>query len=177
MLEARSETALTTASDQRVSVMFHRTFDNGPRQLASSVHQGLPAEGPAYAGLMTTPTGSLVMLVDASVPKLKTDVPLQFGPLTLKTGNQVPGFPGVYSMWLKRTDSSWRLIFNHQPDVWSSQHDPAFDAGDIELHDASSADAPPRPFGVALIPTAADRGRLLIVWGTHEWSADFVIGT
>jgi hypothetical protein len=30
-----------------------------------------------------------------------------------------------------------------------------------------------RPFAVALVPTGLDRGRLAIIWGPHEWTAEF----
>ena len=70
--------------------------------------------------------------------------------------------------------SGWHLVFNNEPDAWGSQHDPKFDVAEIELTHSQDHDAS-RPFGVALEPTAADRGRLLILWGPHEWTADFVV--
>ena len=53
-----------------------------------------------------------------------------------------------------------------------SQHDPQFDAAEIDLAQ-SDGHAADRPFAISLIPTSPDRGRLVIVWGPHEWTADF----
>ena len=65
-------------------------------------------------------------------------------------------------------------MFNNEPDAWGSQHDPKSDAAEIELSH-SEGHAAARPFAVALVPTATDRGRLVIIWGPHEWTADFAV--
>jgi hypothetical protein len=157
--------------------MFQRTFERGNSAGADGARRGgLPADGPDFARLTSTPAGSVVMFTGAPMPRLKTEAPLRFGEVILETGNQVTGFPGSYSMWLKRTQSGWRLVFNHEPDVWGSQHNQKFDVGDVELNYSTGHAPPSRPFAVALVPTAADRGRLQIIWGPHEWSADFVVG-
>jgi hypothetical protein len=175
MLAQRSQTALTLANGTNLSVMFQRTFDLEKMPEEARRRVGLPASGPAYERLTSTPAGSVVMLIDAAVPRLKIDVPLRLGNLTLKNGNQVPGFPGSYGLWLKRIQNGWHLVFNNEPDVWGTQHDPKFDAGEVDLSYSSSSGMASRPFAVSLIPTAADRGRLLITWGPHEWSTDFVV--
>jgi DUF2911 family protein len=82
----------------------------------------------------------------------------------------------MYGIWLKRVGSGWHLVFNNEPDAWGSQHDRKFDVAEIELTHSQGAEAS-RPFGVALEPIAADRGRLVILWGPHEWSADFVVAS
>jgi len=38
----------------------------------------------------------------------------------------------------------------------------------------SDGHAAARPFAVAIVPLGATRGRLVILWGPHEWTADFV---
>ena len=112
------------------------------------------------------------MLTEASVPRLRIERPLQFGATQVAVSNQVPNSPGSYGLWLKRAGGGWRLVFNHEPDAWGSQHDPKFDAAEIALQH-SEGHAPSRPFAIGLEPTGAERGRLLIIWGPHEWSADF----
>jgi hypothetical protein len=174
MLAQRSQTGLTLANGGHLSVMFQRTFAPDQRSAEARRRVGLPAGGPAYARLTTTPAGSVVMLINAAVPRLKTEIPLRLGDVMLKPGNQVTGFPGSYSLWLKRTQHGWRLVFNNQPDVWGTQHDARFDAGEVELNYSASGDMQTRPFAVSIIPTAPDRGRLLITWGPHQWSTDFV---
>src|SRR5262249_54024119 len=97
-----------------------------------------------------------------------------FGKTTIATGNQVEGFPGSYGLWLKRAANGWRLVFNHEPDAWGSQHDAKFDAAEVELAHSEGHEAT-RPFAGNLIPQSAARGRLMILWGPHEWTAEFVI--
>jgi hypothetical protein len=53
--------------------------------------------------------------------------------VTIPTGNLTPGFPGADGLWLKKARGGWRLVFNHEADSWGTQHDPAFDAAEIEL--------------------------------------------
>lgn len=174
LLAQRNETALMLPKGPRISVSFQRTFARADRTDGNpNTSRGLGVDGPDFARLMQTPDGAIVMLTESSVPRLRTEVPLRFGKALIDTGNQVAGFPGSYGVWLKRVGSGWRLVFNNEPDAWGSQHDPKFDAAEIELSH-SEGHAATRPFAVAIVPRAADRGRLVIVWGPHEWTADFV---
>ena len=177
LLAQRNETALVLASGERLSVSFQRSADAGERVGAGgSVRtRGLPADGPDFTRIDTTANGNVVLLTEAAVPRLRNEKALRFGRAAIATGNQVPGFPGSYGIWLKRAGSGWRLVFNHEADAWGSQHDPTFDAAELELQHSTGGPAS-RPFAVALLPTGPDRGRLLIVWGPHEWSADFSVG-
>jgi hypothetical protein len=177
MLAQRNETAFVLPSGQRFSVSFQRTFGKGERASAGGAARpdGLAADGPDFARLASTPDGAVVLLTRAAVPRLAIDRPLRFGRTEIATGNLVRGFPGSYGMWLKRSGRGWRLVFNHEPDAWGSQHDPKFDAAEIELTH-SDGHAPTRPFAVGLVPTSPERGRLVILWGPHEWTADFVVG-
>lgn len=177
MLAQRNETAFVLAKGQRLSVSFQKTLGPGERiqENGGGVRtRGLPVDGPDFAGLMQTPDGAVVLLTESAVPRLRNDVPLRFGKTTLAIGNQTPGFSGSYGIWLKRAGNGWRLVFNNEPDVWGSQRNPTFDAVEIELKH-SEGHAASRPFAVGIEPTAANHGRLVIVWGPHEWSADFVI--
>jgi Protein of unknown function (DUF2911) len=174
LLAQRNETAFVRSNGQRVSVSFQRTFAKGERPAGSVDSRGLGVEGPDFARLMQTADGAVVMLTEASVPRLRTETTLRFGGTTVATGNQSAGFPGSYGLWLKRAGDGWRLIFNHEPDAWGSQHNPKFDAGDAPLT-YSGGHAASRPFAVALVPTSLDGGRLAIIWGPHEWTAEFTL--
>jgi hypothetical protein len=176
LLAQRNETAMVLASGERLSVSFQRSFAQGERAAGGGTPRtrGLPSDGPDFARLTTTPDGAVVMLTEASVPRLRIERPIQFGATQVAVSNQVPNTPGSYGLWLKRAGSGWRLVFNHEPDAWGSQHDPKFDAGEVPLQH-SEGHAPSRPFAIGLEPLAAERGRLLIVWGPHQWSADFSI--
>ncbi len=176
MLSQRSESALVPPSGRRASVQFQRTFVSGERlgnAAGTRTSPGLPTDGPDFARLMSTPVGAVVQLTRASVPRFKNEGPIRFGKTVIATGNQVPGTPGLYGIWLKRVGNGWRLVFNHEPDVWGTQYDPKHTVAEVELtHSETGASS--RPFSVALVPTAADRGRLVILWGPHEWSTEYV---
>ena len=177
LLAQRNETAMVLASGERLSVSFQRSFAAGERAAGGGTPRtrGLPADGPDFARLASTAEGTAVMLTEASVPRLRIERPLRFGATQVAVGNQVPNSPGSYGLWLKRGGGgAWRLVFNHEPDAWGSQHDPKFDAGEIAL-EHSDGHAPARPFAIGLEPLGAERGRLLIVWGPHEWRADFSV--
>lgn len=176
LLAQRNETAVVLLKGQRLSISFERTFAKDDRSAGARNRRGLGVDGPDFARLTTTPSGAVVMLTESSVPRLRIEGSLRFGKVLVPTGNQVVGFPGSYGLWLKRVGSEWRLVFNHEADAWGSQHVPKFDAAEIPLAH-SEGHAPGRPFAVALMPNAADRGRLVIIWGPHEWTADFIVAS
>jgi hypothetical protein len=178
MLSQLNETALVLPKGSRVSVSFARTFQKGQRNVSAAgtvTREGLSVDGHDFARLMATADGAVVELADAPVPKLVIEAPIRFGKTLLRPGNQAPGYPGAYGLWLKRVGRGWRLVFSQESDTWGSQHDAQFDLGDAELTYTRRGDAT-RPFAIALEPTAADRGHLLIQWGPHEWTANFIVG-
>ena len=177
LLAQRNESMMSLPSGHQLAVSFQRSFAAGERSATGATPRtrGLAADGPDFARLATTRPGDIVLLTEAAVPRLRIERPLRFGTAELGVGNQVPGFPGSYGVWLKRTPTGWRVVFNHEPDAWGSQHDPKFDVAEVDVQH-SSQHPPSRPFAVALMPTGADRGRLIVIWGPHEWSADFVVG-
>jgi hypothetical protein len=176
LLAQRNETMMSLPSGHQLSVSFQRSFAVGERSATGGAPRtrGLASDGPDFARLATARPGDVVLLTEASVPRLRIERPMRFGATELAVGNQVPGFPGSYGVWLKRAANGWRLVFNHEPDAWGSQHEPKFDAAEVDVQH-SSQHTPSRPFAVALAPTGADRGRLIVIWGPHEWSADFVV--
>jgi hypothetical protein len=172
LLEQRNETALVVPKGARVSISFQRSGAAAAGRPQNP--RGLTVDRPDFARLATTAVGAVVLLTESPVPRLRTEVPLRFGKTVIATGNQVVGFPGAYGLWLKRVTNGWRLVFNHEPDAWGSQHNAQFDAAEIDLTHSDSRPAD-RPFAVNLVPQSPDRGRLEIAWGPHEWTADFVV--
>ena len=131
-------------------------------------------EHPDFAAIASVGEDEVVRLTAGAVLRLRTMLPLQFGDVEIATDNLTPGFPGLYGLWLKRVGSGWRLVFSNEPDVWGTQHNPDFDAAEIDVA-YSTQEGSTRSLGVALVPTSARSGRLITHWGPHEWSADFTI--
>jgi hypothetical protein len=177
LLAVRNESAFALTNGKRLSVSYQRTPLPGERPISGTggrASKGLPVDGPDFTRLTSTPDGAVVLLTAAPVPRLKIEAPLRFGKASIPIHNLGPGFPGSYGLWLKRAGSGWRLVFNHEPDAWGSQHEAKFDAAEIDLAHSDGQDAS-RPFAIGIVPAAPDRGRLVIVWGPHEWVADFVV--
>src|SRR5262245_45918927 len=170
LLQLRNESAMVTRAGARVSISFHRSFPASVPRAPRS--RGLTVDRQDFARLATTPVGGVVLLTEAPVPRLRTEVPLRFGKTPIVTGNQVVGFPGSYGLWLKRVANGWHLVFNQEPDAWGSQHDPKFDAAEIDLTH-SEGHAAARPFALNVIPQGSGQGQLQIIWGPHEWVAPF----
>jgi len=175
MLSQLNEAALVDPSGARASVTFARTFPKGTSSQSAAGttrREGLVVEGPDFNRLMSTRDGAVVELTQAPALRLSIDKAVRSGNVVLRPGNQTPGFSGAYSIWLKRAGAGWRLVINQEPDVWGSQREPKSDLGEVDLAYAKGGE-PSRPLGVALVPVSADRWRLVLVWGPHEWTADF----
>jgi hypothetical protein len=145
------------------------------------------ADGPDFAQIATAKPGEVVRFVDDMAIKLTTDLPLVFGhaqgaprepagTLEVPIENVAAGYPGVYSLWLKRTAEGWSLVFNHKPDVWGTQHRPEADLGEVPL-ELRSAETPAGRLHASIEETAAGRGEALLrlTWGPHAWSVPFRI--
>ena len=65
-------------------------------------------------------------------------------------------------------------MFNDEPDVWGIQHDPTFDVGEVELA-YTQADDSSRAMSASVVMITPDQGRFVLVWGPHEWTADFSV--
>ena len=146
----------------------------GGARLAVLYWQEQSAELADYAAIESLADGELLRLTRAAVIRLRNETPLRFGGTAIPTGNLAPGFAGSWGLWLKRSGEGWRLVFNHEADSWGTQHDPAFDAAEIDLTWSRNGPAG-RPLGAALVPAAADSGRLVVHWGVHEWAAGYTI--
>ena len=170
--EARAEVRAQILSQRNLTTL---AFADGRSLSLSSMRGASNVDGPDFAGLASAADGALIELTRSAVPSLKTDAPLRFGGRTLAAGNVAPDFHGSYGLWLKRAGDGWRLVFNHQADVWGTQHDAEADAMEIELTHSQDGDAA-RPFGAALVATGNERGNIVLHWGPHTWSAEFQVG-
>ena len=159
-LGSRNETALRTPDGAGIQVLFE---------------QELGTDGVDFAALESIGDGDLVELTEGAVIRLRSEVPLRFGDTLIPTDNLAPDFPGSYGLWLRASGPGWTLVFNNEPDSWGTQHDPAFDAAEVDIDHTHGGPYVDRPLGVSLVPAGGDAGRLVIVWGQHVWAADFTI--
>ena len=159
MLAERNETALVLPNGASVTMLYWKSID---------------IEDEDYPNVAAAQDGEVIEMIRASVLRLKSDVALRFGTTDIPTGNLAPGFAGAYGVWLRKTGTGWRFIFNNEPDSWGTQYDAAFNAAEVAVDYARTAGSF-RPLGATLVPTGPDRGRLVVHWGPHEWSADFVV--
>ena len=111
-------------------------------------------ELPDFAAIESLADGDVLRLSRGAVLRLRNETPLRFGDVAIPTGNLAPGFAGSYGLWLKPSGDGWRLVFNHEADSWGTQHDPTFDAAEIDVtyipgryRDASFRGRPPAGCG------------------------------
>lgn len=131
-----------------------------------------------FAQIGSLEPGQVVRFLEYGAIKLMTDFALQFGDLLVDTENVAEDYPGVYSLWLKRTEDGWSLVFNHKPDVWGTQYDSGADLGEVPLShsEASHAEASQSsPRLVAALEENESGARLSMSWGPHQWQTPFEI--
>lgn len=103
--------------------------------------------------------------------KLLTHTSLSFDGIVVPYGNASPDYPGVYSLWPKRTAGGWSLVFNGEADIWGSQRNPAADAVEVPL-EHSSTDEPAGKLTIEFLDV--EPGAVLrIAWGDHQFLAAF----
>lgn len=103
--------------------------------------------------------------------KLLTHASLSFDGIIVPYGNASPDYPGVYSLWTRRTADGWSLVFNGEADIWGSQRNPAADAAEVPL-EHSSADEPAEKLTIEFLEI--EPGAVLrIAWGGHQFLAAF----
>ncbi len=133
----------------------------------------LPAPGSDYDRLDTLADGEVLGPVYGKPFKFWTDADLAFEDAEVAAHNHGPTYPGVYSLWLKREGSGWKLVFNHLADVWGTMHMAEHDAGETPLTFQTLAEPVEQTEGV--LEVDGDGGTLTIRWGSMEWSAPFQI--
>ena len=130
-------------------------------------------DGRDYPKVGELGAGEVLGFEEHEAIKLTTEMPLRFGDLEIPTENVAEDYPGVYSLWLKRTQDGWQLVFNNKPDVWGTQYDSEADHGAVPLQYAAAAE-PSDTLGASL--EDGDSGsKLTIVWGEHSWSTSLDI--
>lgn len=126
-----------------------------------------------YASFKEIENGEVVQFTRSRATKLFTDIDLAFGDALIAAENSGPNYPGVYSLWLKKVDGGWNLIFNSEPDIWGTMRNPEKDIAEIPLS-YSRLDKEESKFTIDL-EDEAQGGVLRVAWGKNEWKTPFRI--
>lgn len=160
----------------------HRVRVNATAKLAlpagtiQVIHPLLPADGPDAEAIAALEDGDVLQLTGAMAVKLKTEVEMRFdGGMVARPENVAPGYPGVYSLWLRKRGDDWSLVLNREPDIWGTMRDPETDVGEAPVLYRLDQAAPAPVFAVTLLESNGG-GQLTIAWGAHRWSAEFEAG-
>lgn len=137
------------------------------------LYRPLEATHADYGAFQAARPGEVLPLTGSRVPKLFIDGNLRFGEVVIAAHNFGESYPGVYGLWLKRTEAGWNLLFNNQGDAWGTMHDPAHDVNETPLEIAELSE----PVEALTFDLQADGtgGRLIITWGNQELSAHFEV--
>lgn len=142
----------------------------GDKQLRIS-YPDLLADSADYRAFETLAPGEVAAWTSGRAVKLLTHASLSFDGVVVPYGNVSPDYPGVYSLWPKRTADGWRLVFNGDADIWGSQRNPAADAVEVPL-EHSRPDDPTEKLTIEFVEV--DPGAVLrIAWGDHQFLAKF----
>lgn len=131
----------------------------------------LLADSDDYRSFESLASGDVAAWNSGRAVKLLTHASLSFDGIVVPYGNASPDYPGVYSLWPKRTADGWSLVFNGEADIWGSQRNPAADAVEVPL-EHSSADEPAEKLTIEFLEI--EPGAVLrIAWGDHQFLAAF----
>ena len=115
--------------------------------------------------------GDVAVWKSGRAVKLLTHVSLSFDGIVVPYGNASPDYPGVYSLWPRRTADGWSLVFNGEADIWGSQRNAGADAVEVPL-EHSTADEPAEKLTIEFLEV--EPGAVLrIAWGDHQFLAAF----
>ena len=159
-LGTRNETVVATPTGETIQVLFQKELGTDHRD---------------FAALESTADGEIVELSGGAAIRLRSEVSLRSGDTLIPTENLAPNFPGSYALWLQAVGDGWRLVFNHEADSWGTQHDPAFDAAEIDLTHVHGGATTDRPLQAYWVPRRPGEVGLVIHWGQHTWTTDFTI--
>lgn len=131
----------------------------------------LLADSDDYRAFESLAAGDVAAWDSGRAVKLLTHASLSFDGIVVPYGNASPDYPGVYSLWPKRTADGWSLVFNGEADIWGSQRNAAADAVEVPL-EHSSADEPAEKLTIEFLEV--EPGAVLrIAWGDHQFLAAF----
>jgi hypothetical protein len=127
-----------------------------------------------YAALDRIRPGQTLTIESGAAMRLRTDADLHFGETKIPRGNVAADYPGVYSLWLKRVEAGWRLVFNNEADIWGTQHNPKADAAEVRLTE-EIVDHHFDRMQVDMTEQEDGRISLSLSWGSRVWGVAFSI--
>ncbi len=138
------------------------------------LHTGkLEVETVDFSTIDTLTSGDVQIITKAAASKLIAPRPLVFADATVQPSSKGGSGRSSYSVWLKRTEDGWNLVFNREADVWGTQRDPAMDIAETTLtHQTVETSAPQLKPSLTVSDSA---GLLELHWGNHRWSAEFTL--
>ena len=92
-------------------------------------------------------------------------------PITL-AGLPVPA--GTYTLWTAPRVRGVDLIVNKQTGQWGTEYRRTQDLGTVAMK-SETVDPPVDKFTIAIQPTDARHGTLIMAWGTFRWTAPIVV--
>jgi hypothetical protein len=92
-------------------------------------------------------------------------------PITL-AGLSLPA--GTYTLWTVPHVSGVDLIVNKQTGQWGTEYGRAHDLGRAPMK-AETVNTPVEKFTIAIQPSDARRGTLVMSWGTFRWTAPVAV--
>ena len=81
---------------------------------------------------------------------------------------------GTYTLWTVPRVGGVDLIVNKQIGQWGTQYGRAHDLGVVPMK-SDSVDPPVEQFTIAIEPSGARHGTLVMSWGTFRWTAPIVV--
>ncbi|MDB4892162.1 MAG: hypothetical protein JWL61_4017 [Gemmatimonadetes bacterium] len=89
-------------------------------------------------------------------------------PITL-AGLKVPA--GKYTLWtVPRENGGAELVVNKQTGQWGTEYDDAHDLGMAKMS-TETLPSPVEEFTISIVPAGANKGSLVMEWGSFRWSA------
>jgi hypothetical protein len=86
----------------------------------------------------------------------------------------IPLSPGTYTLWTIPRANGADLIVNRQTGQWGTGYNAAHNIGTAAMT-TDITETPVEKFTISIRPNGADRGELLMEWGTFRWSAPIVL--
>lgn len=113
--------------------------------------------------------------VGGRAAKLLTDLDMHFGDTVVKKGNVHETYPGVYSLWLKKTGNGWKLVFNEEADVWGTMYNPEVTVAEVDMVESAAEEAVETHTVTMEKGDTEDIGKIIFQWGDKQYTAEFKV--